>query len=232
MDPVLAVRGGPQAPVRPRLVSTIRTHFWFKCFGTIGFTATFFAAYFYLLQHPAFPVRIIPTTWLDRLIPFQPFALAFYVSLWLYVSLPPMLMLTRRQIVEYGFWMGLLCVTGLAAFFFWPSAVPPASAEWGAAPGMSILKGIDASGNACPSLHVATAVYAAVQLQRELPRAGFGRGANWLSAAWCVAIAYSTMATKQHVALDVLAGGALGLVFGLTALRIELPVLREQKGKT
>jgi membrane-associated phospholipid phosphatase len=231
IDPVLAVRGGSKVPVRRGLVATIRTHFWFKCLGTIGFTAAFFAAYFYLLRHPAFPVQIIPSTRFDRLIAFQAFAFPVYASLWVYVSLPLMLMHTRCEIVEYGFWMGALCLSGLAAFYFWPTAVPTGLGDWGAAPAIAFLKGIDAAGNACPSLHVAAAVYAASQLDRELKRTRIAAPLRWASAAWCVAIAYSTMATKQHVAIDVLAGALLGALFAMASRRMDMTrfgIRREQ----
>ena len=42
-----------------------------------------------------------------------------------------------------------------------------------------------------------------------LPTVGLGGRTRLTSAVWCTAIAYSTMATKQHVALDVAAGAAL-----------------------
>jgi hypothetical protein len=198
-----------------RLLSTITTHFWFKCFGTLAFTATFFAAYVYLLKHPAYPVRVVPVTWLDRLIGFEPLALPVYCSLWVYVSAPQMLMLTRREIVSSGAWMAALCLTGLSIFHFWPNAVPPVDIAWDNYPGMAFLKGADAAGNACPSLHVATAVYAAFRLHWLLPSVGLARGARWANAFWCLAIVYSTMATKQHVALDVLAGAPLGATFAV-----------------
>lgn len=40
----------------------------------------------------------------------------------------------------------------------------------------------------------------------------------WLSAALCLGIAWSTMATRQHVALDVISGAVLGLVFAAASL--------------
>ena len=204
-----------------RLGSTIMTHFWFKCFGTLGFMASFFAGYFYLLNHPAYPVRVMPVTLLDRLIGFEPLALPVYFSVWVYICLPQTLMLTRREVISSGAWMGALCLTGLSIFRFWPNAVPPADIRWDLYPGMGFLKGVDAAGNACPSLHVAASVYAAFRLNWQLPALGLPRGARWANAIWCVAIAYSTMATKQHVAVDVAAGAALGAVFALLS-RLEM----------
>ncbi|MFH1603701.1 MAG: phosphatase PAP2 family protein [Pseudomonadota bacterium] len=188
-------------------------HFWLKCFGTMGFMLIFFSAYIYLLKNPVAQVAIMPVTVVDRLVDFEPLALPIYLSLWVYVSLPPMLMPTRREIFEYGKWIGSLCLVALGIFYFWPSAVPPANIDWARYPGMAFLKGVDAAGNACPSLHVATAVFSALWLHWRLPSAGLGRGARLLSACWCVAIAYSAMATKQHVWVDVIAGAALGVVF-------------------
>ena len=40
----------------------------------------------------------------------------------------------------------------------------------------------------------------------------------WASALQCVAITWSTMATLQHVALDVFSGTGLGLLFAAASL--------------
>jgi membrane-associated phospholipid phosphatase len=196
-----------------KVLSTAITHFWFKCFGSMGFMLVFFFAYLYLLKNPASPVSTMPVTLVDQYVSFEPSALPLYLSLWIYVSLPPMLMLTRREIIEYGMWMGSLCLVALAIFYFWPSAVPPANIDWAKYPGMGFLKGVDAAGNACPSLHVATSVFSALWLYLKLPSVGLGRSSRLFSTIWCVAIMYSTMATKQHVAVDVVAGALLGGVF-------------------
>lgn len=192
------------------MLSIVRTHFWLKSLGTMGFTLVFFSAYIYLLKNPASPVVIMPLVAMDRWVGFEPTALPIYLSLWVYVSLPPLFLLTRRELVEYGVWIGSVCLVALGIFYLWPSAVPPANIDWAQYPGVAFLKGVDAAGNACPSLHVATAVFSAFWLHWLLPTVGLGRATRLLSAVWCVAIAYSTMATKQHVAVDVIAGAALG----------------------
>lgn len=198
-----------------RIPSIILKHFWFKCFGTTGFIAVFFAAYIYLLKNPAYPVTEIPAIWLDDIITLQPAALPFYLSLWLFVSLPPMLMTSRLAIIEFGIWIGAMCLAGLAIFYFWPSAVSPVVTNWDQHPGMAFLKGIDAAGNACPSLHVATALFSCLWLFRMIPALKLGRAPLFVISTWCTAIVYSTMATKQHMALDVIAGIILSLAFFL-----------------
>ena len=195
------------------LYSSIMSQFWFKFFGTTGFTLIFFSAYIYLLKNPATQVLVMPLTALDKLVAFDPLALPLYLSLWVYVSLPPMLMRTRREIVEYGMWIGGVCLVALVIFYFWPTAVPATNIDWAAYPGVAFLKGVDAAGNACPSLHVATVVFSSFWLQWLLPQVGLGRTSRLVSVCWCAGVVYSTMATKQHVAIDVLAGAALGGIF-------------------
>ncbi|NSL54178.1 phosphatase PAP2 family protein [Uliginosibacterium aquaticum] len=192
-----------------RFWQTLRRCFWFKSLGTMGFTFVFFLAYIYLLKNPADVTFIMPRIWLDSWISFHPLALIPYLSLWAYVSLPPIFMLRHVDIVAYGVRIGLLCIVGLVSFYLWPTAVPPADIDWARYPGMAFLKGVDAAGNACPSLHVATAVFSAIWLDRLLRDFGSPAWLRWASALWCVAIVWSTVATRQHVALDALAGIAL-----------------------
>jgi membrane-associated phospholipid phosphatase len=194
------------------VLSTIFIHFWFKIIGSSCFILIFFSLYIYLLKHPVYPVTIMPITLVDRLVEFNPWALPAYLSLWLYVSLPPLLMHTKKEIFQYGLEIGCLCLVALAIFYYWPSAVPAANIDWSKYPGVGFLKGMDAAGNACPSLHVSTAVFSAFWLHWHLQSVGLGRGYRLLSACWCGLIIYSTMATKQHVLVDVTAGIMLGYV--------------------
>jgi membrane-associated phospholipid phosphatase len=190
----------------------MKSHFFLKTFGITCFMLAFFAGYIYLLKNPFFPVTMMPLTVLDTAVGFKPESLFLYASLWLYVSLPPMLQATRGELIYYGLAVGSLCVAGLVCFLFWPTAVPAANIDWEHSYGFSILKGVDAAGNACPSLHVATAVFSALWLNRQLFEVGVPRIVRWLNWIWCVGIAYSTLATKQHVALDMVAGIMLGML--------------------
>lgn len=213
------IDGSLQATWFKRFLSVLAKRFWLKCFGTPAFTFVFFLAYIHLLKHPYWPVTEMPVTWLDDLVSFQPFALLPYVSLWIYVSLPPMFMTKAREIIFYGVWSALLCSSALGIFYLWPSAVPAANIDWALYPGVDFLKGVDAAGNACPSLHVATSIFSAIWLHRLLSAFGTARLGLILSALWCAAIVYSTMATKQHVAVDVLGGAVLGVFFAWLSLR-------------
>jgi membrane-associated phospholipid phosphatase len=211
--------GEQQATWYGRIGAVIFRHVYLKSIGTAVFITLFFNAYFFLLKNPVYPITVMPFTWFDGLIGFQPLALPFYLSMWVYVSLPPALLATRRELVIYGVAIATTCLAGLTIFYFWPTAVPPADIDWVQYPEMAFLKGIDAAGNACPSMHVATAVFSGVWLHHLLRRFG---GPLWILAVnwgWCIGIVYSTLATRQHVALDVLGGLVLGLLAAWLSLQ-------------
>lgn len=197
----------------------IRQHTFLKVVGTAIFMSVFFVGYFHVLRHPVYAVTQMPLTALDRAIAFYPPALIAYVSLWIYVSIPPTLLRTVRELVAYGGWIGGLCVVGLTLFFFWPTATPPQPLDFAKYPGFQVLQGVDAAANACPSLHVGTAVFSAIWLDTLLWEMGAGRAIHALNWCWLAAIAYSTLAIKQHVALDVYAGLLLGTAMALLSLR-------------
>lgn len=208
----------PSIPWYLQILARVKNHFFLKSIGITLFMWIFFIAYFYLLRNPIFPVVTMPLTALDRAIGFQPGTLVLYISLWVYVTLPPVLQATRHELVYYGWSVGFLCLAGLAFFLFWPTAIPATHVDWESYYGFPVFEGIDAAGNACPSLHVATAVFSGIWLSRQLRDMRAPHlvdVCNWL---WCAGIVYSTLATKQHVALDVAAGAMLGLLAAVLSL--------------
>lgn len=192
--------------------------FVLKGVGTTVFMTAFFAAYLHLLKHPAYPVTVMPLTVIDQWAVFNANALPVYLSLWLYTALPPALMMVRRDLFRYGLAIGAVCLLGLLCFYFWPTAVPVAAVDWSAYPSFDFLKKIDSAGNACPSLHVASAVFSGMWLHRQLGEMRAGRGALAVNLLWGAGILYATLATKQHVALDLLAGLLLGAFGGAWSL--------------
>jgi len=206
----------------------MRRYLLLKVVGTTLIIGVFFVAYLHLLHHPQYPVTVMPSTALDRLVPFQPQALFLYLTLWLYVGAGPGLQLRLRELVSYAAWAVMLCIAGLAVFRFWPTQVPSAGLDLSPHFGFAMLQGIDAAGNACPSMHVAFASFTAVRIDRVMRGVGAPRLLRAANVVWAVAIVLSTLATKQHVVLDVAAGLVLGTVFALASLRwaIAIPKLR------
>src|SRR5262245_60779166 len=197
----------------------VRRKMLLKSIGTPAVIFLFFVAYRQLLNHPIAPVTEMPLTAVDRLVGFWPPALFLYVTLWVYVSLPPALLRSGRELADYTGAIGGVCLVGLACFLLWPTAVPPLEFDRGQYPGFSVLGGLDAAGNACPSLHVAVALFSALWLDVLLREMGAGwipRAVNW---SWGLGIVYSAMATKQHVAIDVLAGAVLGWTGAVLSVR-------------
>jgi membrane-associated phospholipid phosphatase len=192
-----------------------------KTLGISLFMWAFFVAYFHLLRHPAYPVVQMPLTALDHAIPFQPGALAAYVSLWVYVGAPPGLMRSLRELVAFGCWAFAMCLVGLAVFYFFPTAVPSqvVGVDLAEHPAFSLLQGVDAAGNACPSMHVAAAMFSVIWWTRLLRDLDAPRVLHALNLLWFALIVHSTLAIKQHVAWDVLAGAVLGAVFAWASLR-------------
>jgi hypothetical protein len=200
-----------------------------KVIGTPLFVGLFFVAYFWILRHPAHPLVLMPVTGLDRLIGFQIAALPVYLTLWLYVSLPPALLAGLRELVTYGVVVAVMCFFALACFVLWPTAVPPSLLDDRSGAGIGLVAGIDASGNACPSLHVAAALFSGVWLDRLFGRIGAPALLRFLNGLWCAGIIYSTMATKQHVVYDVLGGLVLGAL--MAAASFYVPALSEYRAR-
>ena len=190
-----------------------------KAFGTSAFMALFFWGYFSVLRYPLDAPFVMPEIALDRWVRFTNASYPVYVSLWVYVSLPPALLSNMRALLHYGLWVAVMCTSSLLFFWLVPTQTPAFDIDWSLYPSMSAIKSMDAAGNAFPSLHVASAVFSALWLDLLFAHINSPRTLRWISLSLCIAIAWSTVASRQHVALDVLAGAAVGLVFALGSLR-------------
>jgi membrane-associated phospholipid phosphatase len=140
--------------------------------------------------------------------------------------LPSALLGTKRDLLDYVVAMAATCLIGLTIFYFWPSAVPPAAIDWTRYPSLDTLKTLDAGGNACPSLHVASAAFSLLWLQFILQRCQAPRWVHSFNWVWCAGIIYSTVALRQHVVLDVLGGLLLGGGLAYLSLRQRRPYVQ------
>jgi membrane-associated phospholipid phosphatase len=196
----------------------IRHRWYVKMGGTVAIMTAFFVIYFWLLNHARSPVTLVPTIFIDRMIAFRPGALPLYISLWVYVPLAPALLLRTHDMKVYTVAVLVLSAVGFGIFVLWPTAIPKPDVDASMVTSIAYLKAVDASGNAFPSLHVAFAVFTAMlfgRLLREMRSGLLLRALNWL---WCLGIIYSTIAIRQHVALDAVAGTILGAIGGCALL--------------
>jgi hypothetical protein len=188
----------------------MRTLWVLKMLSTAGGIAVFFYAYFWAMRHPLGAVTVMPMTWLDELVGFQPLSFPLYVFLWFYISLGTALARDLRELAAFGMASLAMSIVGLAIFMLVPTRVPDFAIDWSLYPSMQFLKRVDVAGNAFPSLHAAFCVFTAVVLDAQLAALGAGRWPRAGNLLLCGGILYSTIATRQHVALDAAAGAVLG----------------------
>lgn len=212
------------APSRPTphwaaaLGQRIATLWVLKMFGTMAWIAVFFVLYFGVMRHPLGIPLVMPITAFDLWLDPRPWAVWPYISLWLYVGLAPAFAASGAELRAYIPRALLLSLGGLAIFWLWPTEVPhflPAEALHD--PSMQFLKSRDQAGNAFPSLHVAFALFSGLLIARQLRAVGAPPAVHVFNVLWLLAIVYSTLATRQHVVIDVLGGLAFGTLACLPA---------------
>lgn len=185
----------------------------------MGFIALFFSAYFYLMQHHFFAITQIPIVFLDTLVPFDDRFLILYLSLWGYVSLPAALLRSRKELLVYGGYSFVLCAIGIAIYIFFPTSIAQDPSQWAGSVEITRLKSTDMNANAFPSMHVASAVFAYLWLNKQFSQMNAPAAAYTISAVWCIGIVYSTMAIRQHLFIDVIGGVALGSLIAIGTLK-------------
>jgi hypothetical protein len=193
-----------------RLAARVGRLFWLKTLWTAGGISLFFVAYFWVMRHPLSEVSVMPMIWIDHWIGFQPLSFPLYATLWLYIGLAAALTRDFRDLVAFGVASVAISAVGLAIFMLLPTKVPDFGIDWSLYPSLQFMKSVDVSGNACPSLHASFCVFAAGVLHAQLRSLEAPR---WLivgNVLWSLGILLSTVATRQHVALDAIAGAALG----------------------
>lgn len=193
---------------------------WLKAAGTTLSMLLFFQAYFYLLNRPTRAVFTVPNTTIDQAIAFSAPWVLIYFSLWVYVSLPGALQCSGRNLFWHAMGFFALCLAGLLFYYFFPTTLEQPALDWSTMPVGKVLQTWDQAGNVFPSMHVASALFACLWLRRELRRIQAPQWLHPVNMLWCSAIVYSTLATKQHVVLDVAGGLALGAMAGWASVRL------------
>jgi membrane-associated phospholipid phosphatase len=220
----IRAEGATRSPVDHRPLwkefgARLRRGFIRTTLSTSLLTGLFFIAYFAVQRHPSHVALLMPRTALDVMIPFQPVALLAYVTLWIYIGIGPGLQRTVREFAAYGAWLCGLCASGLIIFYLWPTRVPAFVSVATGFPGFGTLHRVDETGNACPSMHVAVAIFTVVRVDEVMRAMRLPVAMRLANAAWFALIVYSTLAIKQHVVLDVVAGAILGMLFAVMSLR-------------
>jgi len=169
----------------------------------------FWSGYFYLSRHAFVPIHLLPMTWLDDVAGFRGNLWALiYESNFLLVGAVPWLIVSRKELWRYLAGFALLSMSSFIIFLCFPVASPRPPGMTGAGQFLLFIIQVDGPFNAFPSLHASSLVYTLAVARRLFAL----RSLAWVCLiVWAGLILFGTMATKQHYALDLVAGGLIGL---------------------
>jgi membrane-associated phospholipid phosphatase len=149
------------------------------------------------------------TTSLDRIIPLISFFIIFYLLGFIFAVIPAFFLKTKKEffsVAKIYFWM--LTISFLF-FILLPIEIKRdfVIGQGFFAWGISFLKTIDTSFNNFPSIHVALNLFAFLLIKDKNKKIS-----KWLLPV-LILIIISTLFTKQHIILDVIAGLVFGFIF-------------------
>lgn len=170
----------------------------------------FWTGYFLMGHYPLMPVHTLPQSWIDRWIGFHPDVWVWiYQSVYLPMNLIPWLSERREDLWRYVNGFAVLSLISFAIFIVYPVRGPMPQVTHPAGMYGLLLK-YDVPLNAMPSLHAGLLIYTLAYGTRILGNQ-IPPGMRTLCVLWAGAILYATLATKQHYAVDIVAGSCLGL---------------------
>ena len=161
--------------------------------------------YLVISQLAAGQAAHVPALALDERIPLQPEWVLVYGPLYLFLILLPLFVIRTDRHLRRTFYAYLaVWITAFAGFVLYPTIAPrpgdSIEAEGFAAWGLNFLYSADTPYNCFPSLHVAHSFVSAFSVSRVHGTLGAG------AIACALLVAVSTLFTKQHYVLDVVAG--------------------------
>lgn len=173
--------------------------------------------YIFIAQEVRGRTTYAPELALDRLVPLQPGWALVYGSLYLFLILLPVFVVCREEQIRRTVLAYLMVwITAYVFFVVYPTRAPRGDdvvGEGFGVWGLRFLYGADPPYNCFPSLHVAHSFVSALTCYRV--HRGLG-----VTALMCASlVALSTLFTKQHYVLDVIAGAGLAWLAYLIFLR-------------
>lgn len=166
--------------------------------------------YFFGNHFPSSEPRLLHSTALDEAIPFLPWTAVVYVSAYVQAIAA---FLTLKRFIDLQHFLEIFTVTVLVAgLIHWalPTRFPRELFPLDAGDPSTLLlrwvRLVDTPASCFPSLHVGLAFSCSFAIRQPRPRLW------WAFFAWSVAIALSTLTTKQHYLVDVAGGLLLSVV--------------------
>ena len=213
----------PPAPIP--LLSRVPTHIGRKLILLVLLPPLLNVCYFLPQWAPLLRVRHhLPLTPIDRAVPFDTGWIVPYLSMYLFLIIPPALSVTVEQIRRYLIGMAVMFAVSAVFFFFYPVVYDRPPLPIGAHSLYRLIVNMDQPINCIPSLHAGMTVFAMLFAHRILTQepAPLRRALLVLGWIWTVLILYGTLATKQHYFLDLPAGALLAWVSHYFAWRIRV----------
>ena len=196
----------------PSLTTRLLDRWRTKAMLTLVLPLVWGIPYFALQRWEGRGAQTFPLSPVDEAIAFSPGWIWIYESLLLFLPIAPWLAVGGESLRRYVRGALFLCGAAFLVFALFPVDAPRPG-ELPTTGLYAFVVGFDRVGNAFPSLHVGWAVYTLLFALRRLRlRAPEGAAFALFSIPWVVAIAYSTLATKQHYFIDVVAGVGLAFV--------------------
>jgi membrane-associated phospholipid phosphatase len=210
------MRARDTIPVQLGLAARSLTRPYRVSFGMIALMALV-PAYIFIAARVSHRAVEAPAIWLDRALPLVPASALVYGALYLFLILLPVFVVREQEHIRRTFLAYLaVWITAYVIFLTYPTIAPRPDkvigtgfADWG----LRFLYEADPPYNCFPSLHVAHSFVSALTCYAVNRRVG-------LFATFAASIvALSTLLTKQHYVLDVLAGIALASIAYAVFLR-------------
>ena len=174
-----------------------------------------FVPYLLIQKLSIFEITIIPETTVDRLIPFNDGFIWVYNTLSLFAIIVTFQFTEKRELLKYVGGILVISIASMLIFVFFPTECPRPPLE-GTTEFYQYFITLDKPSNALPSLHISVVLYTMLTVVINVE---MNRAFKVILGVWCAVIIYSTLATKQHLMLDVYAGVLLAVLVFFANLR-------------
>ncbi len=174
----------------------------------MGFGLFIFAVLLYLSSNHYHFIepRLLPMSWIDQAVPFIPHSVWIYISEYFFFLVVYMTCQDMVNLNKYFYSFLILQTVSVAIFWIAPTTYPrdqfplPETLDTLTYLVFANLRVTDTPANCCPSLHVSSVYLSSFLFLKEQPKK------FPLFFTWGTAIALSTLTTKQHYLIDVIAG--------------------------
>lgn len=184
---------------------------WKYLAGALLFLSAYLM-YHFTNYYPYFTPKELHLFPIDHAVPFIPWTVLIYVSEYFFFTLVYLICRDMENLNKYIYSFFTTQALSCLVFFFWPTVYPRElfPIPMGTHPFVDgvwmWLRSIDAPTNCFPSLHVST-VYLSTFIFLDEQKKKFP-----FFFTWGTLIALSTLTTKQHYFVDIIAGLGLSIV--------------------